>query len=65
MSYMMPLESEVESVRGQIEKVMLQLDPTQTPEEHRQYLKGYIDCLQDTGEISEEIHDIVYAEYGS
>lgn len=62
---MLPLESEVEALRGKIEAVMLELDPNQSQEEHRQYLAGYIDCLQDTGQISEEAREIVYAEYCS
>lgn len=62
---MMPLEQEVESTRTKIETVMLDLDPKQTPEQHCLYLGGYIDCLYDSRLITEETHDILYAEYCS
>jgi len=61
---MMPLESEVESLRTKIEKVMMSLPSEQTDEQHRLYLSGYIDCLHDTNQISEEAREIIYAEYG-
>lgn len=51
------------SARTHIEKVMLQLDPNATEEEHKMYLAGYVDALNDTGQISDEEHDILYAEY--
>lgn len=61
----MPLELEVEAVRDTIEKVMLQLPSEQNQDDHRKYLAGYIDCLHDNGQISDDAHEIVYAEYSS
>lgn len=60
---MMPLESEVECLRSKVEKVMMSLPAEQTPEQHRLYLAGYVDCLQETNQITEEAREIIYAEY--
>lgn len=60
---MIPLESEVEYIRSLIEKVMMSLPAEQTPEQHRLYLAGYIDCLQETNQITEKAREIIYAEY--
>jgi hypothetical protein len=54
---------EIELWRGKIEAIMLQLDPKQTPQQHKIYLAGYVDCLKDTNQISEEQREILYLEY--
>ena len=58
------LDNQIEIWRGRIEKVMIQLNPNQTQQEHREYLKGYIDSLHDTGQISELERETLYMEYG-
>lgn len=57
------MAAELQHHREQLEKVMLTLDPTRSTEEHEQYLAGFIDCLQETNVITEEIRNILYAEY--
>lgn len=48
-----------------LEKVMLDLPPSLSPEHHKQYLAGVIDTLFDVGLItSEEERAGVYIAYG-
>lgn len=53
----------LDSARGHIEKVMLDLNPAQSTENHRQYLAGVIDTLCDTKKISEGVRESLYVEY--
>lgn len=60
---MIPTNSELAESKTHIEKVMMDLDPQKSMEEHRKYLAGYIDAMADLNEISEETREILYVEY--
>ncbi len=46
-----------------IEKMMLQLDPSQTKEQHAIYLAGVIDTLMEIAAISASTRDTLYPIY--
>jgi hypothetical protein len=52
-----------EQIRTDLERIMVTLPPLIHPLDHQFYLAGYIDCLADKKEISEEQREILYAEY--
>jgi hypothetical protein len=56
-------EPKLDEFRNELEKVMVNLCPDSTPQEHKLYLAGYIDCLADRMHISENVREILYAEY--
>lgn len=57
------LDQILENTRTLLEKIMMELNPMISIKYHRQYLGGYIDCLNETGQINHEIREILYLEY--
>lgn len=53
-----------EQARTVLEEVMLSLPSEQTQQDHQQYLAGYIDALHESNQISDEVREILYTEYG-
>lgn len=54
----------IEVARDILEKVMSELPTDQPPEMHKNYLRGYVDCLLDTRQITEAQHKLLYVQYG-
>lgn len=53
----------IEDARTRLEKIMLELPCDQLITAHKMYLAGTIDAYSDLGFISEEIREILYAEF--
>ncbi len=55
--------NQLETARTHIEKLMMEVDPKDSDENHRHYFAGVIDTLADLEEISERTREILYAQY--
>ena len=53
----------IDQIRDKIEKLMLELPSDRTDSERRMYLAGVIDTLLDVGQITPDIHTVIYAEF--
>jgi hypothetical protein len=54
----------IEDAKTLIEKAMVTL-PKGSRSNHKRYLSGFIDALHESGSITEETRELLYAEYGS
>jgi hypothetical protein len=54
---------QLEATRNHIEKLMLEMDPNASDENHKHYLAGVVDTFADMDEINEEQREILYAQY--
>lgn len=52
-----------EQARTRLEEIMISLPAEGSPQDHSQYLAGYIDSLHESNQISEEVREILYTEY--
>lgn len=59
----MQAETAIETVRTELEKVMLGISNKRTSDEHRMFLAGYIESLFIKGHILGDMRDTLYAEY--
>lgn len=59
----MQAQTELETGRSEVEKIMLTVNGDRTKEERSMYLAGYIECLHAKGLITEDTRGILYAEY--
>jgi hypothetical protein len=53
----------MEKARTHIEKLMLEVDPNASEENHQHYFAGVIDTLADLGEINDDQREILYTQY--
>jgi hypothetical protein len=54
----------IEDAKTLVEKAMVTL-PKGSRSSHKQYLSGFIDGLNEAGNITEETREVLYDEYGS
>lgn len=55
-------DADIEKVKDYFEKMMMDL-PAGDLKSNASYIGGYLDCLEDTGQITENQRDTLYLDY--